>query len=210
MKIPEFAMPWLFLLLIPALGAAWILFRKKQPSILFPDLRTVKAGTAIFPFKRIIPFLLILFSLILLVVALTRPREGLEEVKRRSDGVDIIIALDVSGSMRAIDIPENVKTNDQLNRGLSSGEISARLNIAKQEISKFIKIHFLVFIIFIQANIMSAHTGSCQTAYSIGRFPGGDDRRSNRNCRPHCIWDQTSERQRFQAENHCAFYRWCK
>ena len=139
MKIPEFAMPWLFLLLIPALGAAWILYRKKQPSILFPNLRAVKAGTASFPFKRAIPFLLILLSLILIVVALTRPREGLEEIKRRSDGVDIIIALDVSGSMRAIDIPENVKTNDQLNRGLSTGEIAARLNIAKQEITKFIK-----------------------------------------------------------------------
>ena len=133
MKIPEFAMPWLFLLLIPALGAVWILFRKKQPSILFPNLRAVKAEAARIPFKRLIPCLLIVISLILIVISLTRPREGLEQIKRRSDGVDIIIALDVSGSMRAIDIPENVKTNDQLNRGMASGEISARLNIAKQE-----------------------------------------------------------------------------
>ena len=139
MKIPEFAMPWLFLLLIPALGAVWILFRKIQPSILFPNLRAVKAEAARIPFKRLIPCLLIVISLILIVISLTRPREGLEQIKRRSDGVDIIIALDVSGSMRAIDIPENVKTNDQLNRGMASGEISARLNIAKQEISTFIK-----------------------------------------------------------------------
>ena len=139
MKIPDFAMPWLFLLLIPALGAAWILFRKKQPSILFPDLKAVRNETSRFPFKRLIPFLLILFSLVLTVAALTRPREGLEEIKRRSDGVDIIIALDVSGSMKAIDIPGDVTTNDQLSRGMNSGKIAARLNIAKQEISKFIK-----------------------------------------------------------------------
>ena len=139
MKIPDFAMPWLFLLLIPALGAAWILFRKKQPSILFPDLKAVRNETSRFPFKRLIPFLLILFSLVLTVAALTRPREGLEEIKRRSDGVDIIIALDVSGSMASIDVPAGVVTNDQLTRGINSGKIAARLNIAKQEIEKFIR-----------------------------------------------------------------------
>lgn len=139
MKFPDLMMPWLFLLLIPAAAAAWILYRKKQPSVIFPNLQAIKDGKTRFPFKRIIPFLLIIFSVIMIVTALVRPREGLEEIKRRSDGVDIIIALDVSGSMGAIDIPDNTRTQDQFNRKMNSGEIAPRLKIAKQEISKFIK-----------------------------------------------------------------------
>lgn len=139
MKIPDFMLPWIFLLLIPAAAAAWILYRKKQPTVMFPNLKAVREGKSGFPFKRIIPFLLIIGSVFLIVLALARPREGLEEIKRRSDGVDIIIALDVSGSMGSIDIPDHVKTQDQFNRKLNSGEIGPRLKIAKQEISEFIK-----------------------------------------------------------------------
>lgn len=138
MKIPDFAMPWLLLLLIPAAAAAWVLYRKKQPSIIFPDIRSVK-GSGGFPYKRFIPFLLICISMFLLVISLARPREGLEEIKRRSDGVDIIVALDVSGSMSSIDIPSKIRTEDQLQRAMDSGKVAARLEIAKQEIAKFIK-----------------------------------------------------------------------
>jgi len=42
-------------------------------------------------------------ALVLLVIALMRPREGLEETKVRTEGIDIVLALDVSGSMKAED-----------------------------------------------------------------------------------------------------------
>lgn len=140
MKFPDFAVPWLFLLLVPAAVAAWIFFRKKQPSIIFPDINTIAGGKSRFPsFKRLIPFILLCIVLILIITALARPREGLEEIKRRSDGVDIIIALDISGSMGSIDIPSNISSSGELNHALSTGKVAPRLNIAKQEIIKFIK-----------------------------------------------------------------------
>lgn len=138
MKIPEFAMPWLFLLLIPAAVVLWVLWKKKQPTILFPDLDLIR-GKSTFSYKRIIPYLLVAAAIVLMIAALARPREGMEEIKRRSDGVDIIIALDVSGSMGSIDIPSGVVTNDQFVRGIDSGKIASRLNIAKQEIETFIR-----------------------------------------------------------------------
>ena len=141
MKMPDFALPWLFLLMIPAAAAAWAYFRKKQPTVRFPEIVAVRKCEQRFhrfAIKRSVPGILIVFSLIMIVISLTRPREGLEEIRRRSDGVDIIIALDVSGSMASIDIPAGMQNKSQLEQGLASGKLAPRLDVAKQEISKFI------------------------------------------------------------------------
>ncbi len=57
--------------------------------------------------RPVFKFILLLFSLIFIILALAGPRFGsrLEEVKR--EGVEIIIALDVSNSMLAEDISPN-------------------------------------------------------------------------------------------------------
>ncbi|MBQ7401913.1 MAG: VWA domain-containing protein [Lentisphaeria bacterium] len=140
MTIPEFSNPWFLLLLILAAAAAFFSYWKKQPSILFPDLAPIakKRFQKLSP-KLMIPWFLIFLSLAFIVVALARPRQGLEEIRRRSDGIDIIIALDVSGSMAAIDLPSTISTRNQLNIALATGKIAPRLDVAKKEIAKFIK-----------------------------------------------------------------------
>lgn len=140
MKFPDFYSPWLFLLLIPAVAAAWIFLKKKQPSVIFPDLTAVTNGKKRFlSYKLLIPFVLICISLVLIILSLARPREGLEEIKQRSNGVDIIIALDISGSMSSIDLPSEITTRGQLTQALNTGKVAPRLNVAKQEIAKFIQ-----------------------------------------------------------------------
>ena len=141
MTFPDFAFPWLLLLLLPAIAVFLGAYRKKQPSVKFPDIKpAVNCGKIYrgFRWKRLIPFGLCALSMILLIIALARPREGLEEIRRRTDGVDIIIALDVSGSMASIDIPEGTGSKNQLEQGLASGRIAPRLDVAKKEIKKFI------------------------------------------------------------------------
>jgi len=44
---------------------------------------------------------------LLLVVALARPQTGAAKVERKSEGIDIVLALDISGSMRAEDFKPN-------------------------------------------------------------------------------------------------------
>lgn len=140
MKIPDLASPWMLLLLIPAFIAAWIFLRKKQPSVIFPDLSAITNGRKWFPsYKQLIPFLLLCLALILIILSLARPQEGTEEIRQRSNGVDIIIALDISGSMSSIDIPSGIRHEPQLLQALNSGKVAPRLNVAKQEISKFIQ-----------------------------------------------------------------------
>ncbi|MCK5844276.1 MAG: VWA domain-containing protein, partial [Victivallales bacterium] len=85
-----------------------------------------------------LPFLLHAVGLALLIFAVARPQRGIEMLKQRAEGIDIMIALDLSGSMEAIDVPENYSEQEVYN-AINSGKLKTRIEIAKQEIRKFIE-----------------------------------------------------------------------
>ncbi|HQL23920.1 MAG TPA: VWA domain-containing protein [candidate division Zixibacteria bacterium] len=96
--------------------------RAAAAAIKFSDLRIVKrAGrTGRQRFRFVLPVLRVL-AVALLVVAFARPRSGTEYTEVTSEGIDIMMALDVSSSMQAEDFkPHN------------------RLYVAKEEMKKFI------------------------------------------------------------------------
>ena len=133
----EFAYPWvlLLLLLIPLLGV-YVVFWKKRPSIVVSDAA---------PFRAVrgrrrpgFPQLCVLLAATLLVIALARPRSGDERVVIRSQGIDIILAIDLSGSMRAYDAP-GVRSGRELADAVNSGKVKNRLEVAKEEIRRFIE-----------------------------------------------------------------------
>lgn len=72
-----------------------------------------------------IPSLLRMIALILIVIALARPQWGKQYTEIESEGVDIVLALDTSGSMRALDL--------QLH-----GEEADRLEVVKSVVKDFI------------------------------------------------------------------------
>jgi len=99
-----------FLLLIPLLIALYIVrIRKPLPTVLFPSASKMKPLTG--RFKRLLrhlPVLLRISALVLIILALARPREALDEQKINTEGIDIAIALDISTSMLAEDLqPKN-------------------------------------------------------------------------------------------------------
>jgi Ca-activated chloride channel family protein len=97
--------------------------RYQSATIKYSDLRIVKraARTSRQRFRFIVPLLRVL-AVILLLVAFARPRAGTEYQEVTSEGIDIMMALDISSSMMAEDFkPHN------------------RLHVAKEEIKKFIQ-----------------------------------------------------------------------
>lgn len=97
-----------------------------------------------------LPRLLAAIGLAFCVVALARPREGKQETQIRTEGVDIVLAVDVSGSMIAHDfalpadaLGEDSGTWDKLvqGSGLSRGkeQIVDRLTAAKAVIREFVQ-----------------------------------------------------------------------
>ncbi len=95
---------WLLLALVLPLVAFFFLRRRQFGSLRFPSLRHVKrsGGSIRLMLLPVLPVLR-LAALALLIVALARPQLGTEIQQDFSRGVAIVMALDISGSMRAMD-----------------------------------------------------------------------------------------------------------
>ena len=104
----EFANPkllWL-LLMVPAAIVWYVLRHKKQEaSVRFSDLSGfVKLPKTWKAYLRHLLFALKVAALALLIVALARPQSSSTNRKSNIEGIDIVMAMDVSGSMLARDL----------------------------------------------------------------------------------------------------------
>ena len=134
----EFAYPWLLLLLLllPLIGI-YCVYRQKQPSI---TVSTVAPFESVRAARRPgIPLTCMLLALGVTIVALARPRIGNEKFLIRSQGIDIVLAIDLSGSMAAYDVPPEIRSGRQLVNAIKDGSLKNRLDVAKDEIRKFIE-----------------------------------------------------------------------
>ena len=115
----EFAHPeklW-FLVIAPVMVLLFVLIRYLRSRSInrFGDPELIKTLMPMVSDRRpLLKFILLLFSLVFIIIALAGPRFGsrLEEIKR--EGVEIIIALDLSNSMLAEDIRPNRLENSKL------------------------------------------------------------------------------------------------
>ena len=96
---------WL-LLLVPALIVWYILRHKQQEaSVSFSDLKgMVKLPKTWKAYLRHLLFALKMAALALLIVALARPQSSSTNSTSNIEGIDIVMAMDVSGSMLARDL----------------------------------------------------------------------------------------------------------
>ncbi len=103
----------LLLLIVPAVVAVYfiVLRRKKEAVLRYASLSMVKeAMSRGQTFRRHIPPLLFLVALIIMIIAIARPAAV---ITLPSQHQTIILAMDVSGSMRAVDVQPNRLTAAQ-------------------------------------------------------------------------------------------------
>ena len=97
----------LWLLLVPILLAALYIYRELASRV--PHLRVSNAapwlssGGSFLSVLRHLPFVLRLTALCLIIVAIARPRSSSQVEKIDTEGIDIVLAMDVSTSMLARD-----------------------------------------------------------------------------------------------------------
>ena len=124
----SFAHPWLLLLLLLVPLIAWLKGKAGRPSaFVYSSVALVKniVGLNRSSIGRMLLRIRWL-ALILLLLALARPRLGEGHAKIHASGIDIVIALDLSGSMAAEDFE-------------LKGEPANRVVIAKDVIRQFVQ-----------------------------------------------------------------------
>lgn len=123
----SFAHPWLLLLLVALPLLAWLQGRAgQQPAFLYSSVQLVlgitslarsRAGSILAKMRWL--------ALALLIIAMARPQKEEGKSKVTASGVDIVVALDLSGSMQSEDFE-------------LAGEPANRLAVAKDVLRKFI------------------------------------------------------------------------
>lgn len=105
----EFAHPWYFLLLglLPLAIWRYAASRGGKGSFMVSSVGAFGGGGNWKIALRHLPFILRMLCLVCLVLALARPRTSADERFLRGDGLDIVLCMDVSGSMMAQDLLPN-------------------------------------------------------------------------------------------------------
>ncbi|MHB1686861.1 MAG: vWA domain-containing protein [Ignavibacteriaceae bacterium] len=129
-----FAYPWiLFFLIIVPLMIFWYWFkgRKNQPSIKFSSLKIFEGFPVTWKEKlRHVPFILRTLAVALLIVALARPQNYSSGENISTEGIDIVMALDISGSMISEDFkPNRVEAAKHVIKNFIKGRTSDRIGL---------------------------------------------------------------------------------
>jgi len=130
----EFARLWLLVLLIPVVLAFWVHLRgggdraalRHSRLVLMPRGRTTLRVRLV----RLMPWLVVL-ALILIVVGAMGPRIVHRSEEIEGEGIDIVLSLDISGSMRSLDFQpqDRLGAAKEVIRGFIDGRPHDRIGL---------------------------------------------------------------------------------
>ena len=122
---------WLLTLLLPAAGYYLYRLRKGGAALRISSVAGVlKAPRTVRYYLRHAPFVLRMAALATLVVALARPQSAEQNTRTNTDGIDIMLALDVSGSMLARDFrPDRLEAAKEVAGSFISDRYGDRIGL---------------------------------------------------------------------------------
>ena len=134
-----FADRWLLWILIPlfvawAVGwwlAPWVARRRRQvPAVRYSSIETLQRlrPSRVVLLRRVVEGLRLL-TVMLLIMAMARPQTGRKHTEVRTEGIDIVLVMDTSGSMQALDLDADRPIKSRRNR----------LEIAKSVVEEFVQ-----------------------------------------------------------------------
>ena len=127
-----------YLLIIPIGILIWhiIKYKSNTSTILFSDTNSISKTTTLKQKLKNLPYLLKIAASVLLIIAIARPQSSTNWEESTTEGIDIVLAMDISGSMLARDLkPDrleasknvaidfiNKRKNDRLGLVIFAGE----------------------------------------------------------------------------------------
>ena len=124
---PEFLY---LLLLLPAIWIWYFIYNKRQIASLQLSSTDGVPTTSWKAIGRHIPFVLRTLAIGLLIVAFARPQSTLSWENMTTEGIDIIISMDISGSMLAQDLkPDRLEASKKVAMNFISGRANDRIGL---------------------------------------------------------------------------------
>jgi len=120
------------MLIIPILHIIWRLISKREyhSSINFSDINLFDNTKTIKQRIRHAPYILYILSVILIIISLARPQTTNSWEENKTEGIDIIIATDISGSMLARDLkPNRLEASKEVAMDFISQRINDRIGL---------------------------------------------------------------------------------
>ncbi len=117
----------LYLIIVPVIILIWYALKNQQTNsnILFSDTDSINIKTTLKQKLRHTPYLLKIIASILLIVAISRPQSSINWEESTTEGIDIVLAMDISGSMLAQDFkPDRLEAS----KNVAMDFISKRTN----------------------------------------------------------------------------------
>lgn len=113
------------LLIIVRLAYRYFYSQKLSVALVKTDLKS-----SVLNYVRFLPDLLLALAVALIMVALARPQKSNEKVEQFTEGIDIMLAIDISQSMQIEDFtPNRLEAAKEVARDFISGRIQDRIGI---------------------------------------------------------------------------------
>lgn len=130
----HFAYPWVLCALgiVPLLVGWWIWrYKKQEPALQHSDISIFQGMQASLRVRlRWVPYALRLIALSAAIVALARPQSSLSRQEVKVEGIDIVMAMDISGSMLAEDFrPNRLEAAKKVAADFIEGRASDRMGL---------------------------------------------------------------------------------
>ena len=168
-----FAYPWVlyFLLIIP-LMIAWYILRgmKVQTSVKYSSLNIFKDIPSTLREKlRHIPFAVRVLAIGLLIIALARPQSFSSGENVTTEGIDIAMVLDISGSMLAEDLkPNRLEAAKNVIDDFIKGRISDRIGLVVFSRDAFTQCPLTIDYNVLRNLLLQIHSGMIEDGTAIG------------------------------------------
>lgn len=168
-----FENPWAFwmLLLIPVLIGLYVFrSRKRPPAFRYPDI--ARSGTKLrTPWNGTfhLPFVLQMLALGLLITALARPTSSSSWKDVHTEGIDIIMSMDVSASMLAKDFqPNRMGASKEVASNFIDGRPNDRIGLVIYEGESFTQCPLTTDHRVLQQLLEESNTGMMKSGTAIG------------------------------------------
>jgi len=173
MNIITFAHPWvlLFLVLVP-LMAVWYVwrYRKQNAALQFSNIGLFRGARKTFRQRtRPVLYALRVVAAAALVVALARPQSKMSRQEMKVEGIDIVLAMDVSGSMLAEDFsPNRLEAAKKVAGDFIAGRRNDRMGLVVFSGEAFTQVPLTIDHNVLQTQLKSLKSGVLKDGTALG------------------------------------------